>query len=625
VDADSEEVRKVSRLNRFLVVFLVAALMVAALVVAWGSTRHVEAQAGGTTADAAPLVLVGQKPRVQEFFAGDDANFTVSITNTGTVALQGVSVTNATTTGCNRSGLGPLAPGQSTSYTCTRENVNTSFLNVLEATGTADGGATDSHVANAFVKVLTPDLRITKRPTTQSVLPGATARFTVVIFNTSLDTVLIDVEVDDSAVNDCDREPVVPLNLGPGESIDYSCQQTNIQSPLTSVVTVTAIDPLSGDVLTASDVAWVDVLDVAATLVPQPNTVAEPGAPVVFPVGLINEGSMPLTLTGLTTNQFGNVLNSGNDAIDPAHNTCLPQPGLPTIQPYGGSYTCSFTAVVQGQPSDFSVILTATAKDRANQTVTATTSGTVRITNVPAAINVSATADPPFIHPPSSAVRYSVRVDNTGEADTVTVTQLLDSLLGSLDGRGTCDVPATIQPGFSYQCEFTATVAGTVGQQKSRTITAVALDDDLNPKTVTDSAIVTVSITDMPTQYAYMPAVTEYLIGSSCLDALPLSLNRQYRFLPPGYLAQQVFRFELTRSGRLTVEMANFVPRDGQLVVWTGVCGSLELIGRNPDTALNRTVELGTRPPGQYIIQIVNGNSQLMNVTDPYRLTVHFE
>jgi hypothetical protein len=106
---------------------------------------------------------------------------------------------------------------------------------------------------------------------------------------------------------------------------------------------------------------------------------------------------------------------------------------------------------------------------------------------------------------------------------------------------------------------------------------------------------------------------------------LPLSLNRQYRFLPPGYLAQQVFRFELTRSGRLTVEMANFVPRDGQLVVWTGVCGSLELIGRNPDTALNRTVELGTRPPGQYIIQIVNGNSQLMNVTDPYRLTVHFE
>ncbi len=612
-----------SRLNRFLVVFLVAALMVAALVVAWRGTRLVEAQAGGTSADATPLILVGQKPRVQEFFAGDDATFTVSITNTGTIALQGVSVTNATTPACNRSGLGPLAPGQSTTYNCMRENVNTSFLNVLEAIGTADGGATDSHVTNAFVKVLTPDLRITKRPTTQAVLPGATARFTVVIFNTSLDTVLIDVEVDDSAVNDCDRDPVVPLNLGPGESIDYSCQQTNIQSPLTSVVTVTAIDPLSGGQLTASDVAWVDVLDIAASLTPQPNTVAEPGAPVVFHVGLINEGSTPLTLTGLATNQFGNVLDSGNDAIDPAHNTCLPQPSLPVIQPYGGSYTCSFTAVVQGQPSDFSVILTATAKDRNNQTVTATTSGTVRITNVPASINVSATAAPPFIHPPSSTVRYSVRIDNTSEADTVTLTQLLDSLLGSLDGRGSCEVPMTIQPGFSYQCEFTATVAGEVGQQKSRTITAVALDDDLNPKTVTDSTTVTVTVTDTPTQYAHMPAVVDTIVGSSCVDAFPLGLNQTYQFLPPANKAQQVFRFELTRSGRLSVVMTNFVPRAGQLVVWSGACGSLELIGRNPDTALNKTVELGTRPPGQYIIQILNDGPT--NTTDFYRLRVNFD
>ncbi len=612
-----------NRLNRFLVVFLVAAVMMAALGMAWSSARLVEAQEGGTAADAGPLVLVGQKPRVQEFFAGDDANFTVTITNTGTVALQGVSVTNATTPACNRSGLGPLAPGESTSYNCMRENVNTSFLNVLEAMGTANGGATDSHVTNAFVKVLTPDLRITKRPTTQSVQPGATARFTVVIFNTSLDTVLVDVEVDDSTINDCDRDPIVPLNLGPGESIDYSCQQTNVQAPLTSVATVTAIDPLSGNVLTASDVAWVDVLDIAATLTPQPNTVAEPGAPVVFHVSLTNEGSTPVTLTGLTTNQFGNVLDSGNDAIDPAHNTCLPQPSLPTIQPYGGGYTCSFVALVQGQPSDFSVILTATAKDRANQTVTATTSGTVRITNVPATINISATADPPFIHPPSRNVTYSVRVDNTGEADTVTLTQLQDSLLGSLNGRGTCELPAPIQPGFSYQCEFSAVVSGEVGQQKSRTITATALDDDLNPKTVTDSTTVTVNITDMPTRYSYMPAVTDTIVGSSCVDALPLSLNRQYQFLPPANKSQHVFRFELTRSGRLTVEMTRFVPRAGQLVVWSGACGTLELIGRNPDTALNKTVELGTRPPGQYIIQFINDGPT--NMVDLYRLIVKFE
>ena len=91
-----------SRLNRSLVVLLVAAVMLAALGVAWGSTRQVEAQADGTATDAGPLILVGQKPRLQEFFAGDDATFTVGITNTGTVALQGVSVSNATTPSCNR-------------------------------------------------------------------------------------------------------------------------------------------------------------------------------------------------------------------------------------------------------------------------------------------------------------------------------------------------------------------------------------------------------------------------------------------------------------------------------------------------------------------------------------------
>ena len=96
----------------------------------------------------------------------------------------------------------------------------------------------------------------------------------------------------------------MPLNLAPGESIDYSCQQNNVQAPLTSVAVVTAIDPLSGDVLMASDVAWVDVLDMTAGLIPQPNAVAEPGAPVTFRVSLVNTGSSLLTLTGLATNQL---------------------------------------------------------------------------------------------------------------------------------------------------------------------------------------------------------------------------------------------------------------------------------------------------------------------------------
>jgi len=623
----------VSRRNKSLVALCVVVVMLAAWAVVWGGV-----QADDAAVDAGPLILVGQKPRVQEFYPGGDATFTIGITNTGTVTLQTVTVANANTSSCNRSGLGPLTPGQSTSYTCTRIDVEDSFLNTLQVTGVTEGGASNSHVGDAFVRVLSPDLRITKRPTTQTVRPGATALFTVIVFNTSPDTILTHITVDDDVTNDCDFDPTVPVNLAPSDSFDYVCEQTNVQAALTSVATVRATELTSGDVLTTADVAWVELLDMTAGLTPQPTSVAEPGAPVTFQVVLVNPGSVPIALTGLTTDKFGNLLTSTNPAVAPSHNTCLPQPSLPVIPPFGGSYACSFVAVAAGQPSAFAVTLTATGKSGSlTKTTTATT--TVNITNVPASMNLSASAEPPFIHPPSRNVTFNVRVDNTSAADTITLTELRDELLGSLDGKGTCSVPVDIPSGASYGCSFSAVVAGQTGQQKSRTINATAKDDDLSPGTLTDSTIVTVNITDLPTKYAFMPSVVDVsFIGSSCGNAFPLALNRRYTFLsPPGAQdvprpenTQHVFRFELPRQGTVRVELTNFVPRAGQLVVWSGVCGSLQLLGRNPNTALNKTVDLGSLPAVngqgqaiQYIIQIINDGKS--NKVDPYGLQVVFQ
>ena len=623
-----------SRWQRSLVALVIVGVVLTAWAALWGGVR-----ADDAAVDTGPLILVGQKPRVQEFFAGNDATFTIGITNTGTVTLQTVTVANATAPACNRAGLGPLTPGQSTSYTCTSADVEESFLNSVQATGAADGGATDSHIANAFVSVLSPDVRVTKRLETQTVRRGGTAYFTIVVFNTSPDMILTNIKVDDSAVDDCDFDPIVPVNLAPTQSFDYDCEATNVQAPLTSVVTVQATELTGGDVLTANDAAWVEVLDMTAELVPQPAAVAEPGAPVTFQVNLVNTGSVPITLTTLSTDAFGNILNPNNPAVDADSNTCLPQPTLPTIQPFGGSFTCSFVAVVAGQPSAFPVTLTAAAKDRNNLTRTTTAVGSVTITNLPAEINVTASADPPFIHPPSRNVTFNVRVENTGAADVVTLTELRDEFIGSLDGRGTCNVPTDIPTGASYVCDFSALVTGQVGQQKSRTITATAQDDDINPGTVADSTVVTVNITDLPTQESFMPSVVDVtFVGSSCGNAFPLLLDRRYTFfLPPGALdtprpptTQHVFRFELPSRGNVRVELTNFVPRAGQLVVWAGPCGGLELLGRDPRTALNKTVNLGSQPALdglgnriQYIIQIINDGRS--NSVDLYGLEVVFD
>ena len=638
-----------SRSNRSLVALFTVGIGLAAWVAvwamvwptswptAWGGAASV-ALADDAAVDAGPLILVGQKPRVQELFPGGDATFTIGITNTGTVTLQTVTVANANTASCNRTDLGPLNPGQSTSYTCSRSDIDDSFLNTLQATGVAAGGATDSHISDAFARVLSPDLRITKRPTSQTLRPGAKALFTIIVFNTSPDTILTNITVDDSTVNDCDFDPVIPVNLAPSDSFDYVCEQNNVQTPLTSVATVRGTVLTSGEVLTTADVAWVEMLDMTAALVPQPTSVAEPGAPVTFQITLTNPGSVPITMTGLTTDKFGNIFNPNNPAVNAETNTCL-RPSLPTLQPYGGSFTCSFVAVAAGQPSPFVVTLTATGKDRNNQTETATDTGTVTITNVPAAMNLSASADPPFIHPPSRNVTFNVRVDNASAADTITLTELRDELLGNLDGRGSCNVPVDIPSGTSYGCSFSAVVSGQTGQQKTRTITATAKDDDLNPGTLTDSTEVTVNITDLPRQFGYMPTVADVYVGSSCGNAFPLTLNRRFTFIPPEgpnpntpepENTQHVFRFELPRQGDVRVELTNFVPRAGQLVVWSGVCGELVLLGRNPNTALNKTVDLGTQPAVngqgekiQYIIQIINDGPT--NTRDPYGLRVVFD
>lgn len=620
--------------QRSLIAFLAVGIVVAALAGLLGNAR-LAAESSVAAVAGDPLILSGQKPRLQDFFAGGNADFTVAITNTGAVALQNVTVTGATVAACNRNNLGPLTPGQSTSYSCSRTNVTESFLNELQVNGIT-AAKTVSHRSNAFVKVLKPELRITKEPESQTVRSGATAFFTITLYNPS-DFIMTVEGVDDPLVEDCELNPTITINLPPKESLDYICTQPNVQESMATIATARTTNPINSNQYTASDVAWVEVLDLEASLTPEPGSIPEPGDHVTYTVSLTNTGSVPVTLMGLTTNQYGNILDPSNLQVEAAHNTCLPQPSLPTLQPFGGNYSCTFTALAGGQPSNFSVLLTATAKDKNDLDITATTSATVVITNVPASMALTLGADPSFINPPSRLVTFSVRVENTSPVDNITITAMNDEFLGDLNGRGTCELPVEgLAPGFSYQCRFSATISGVVGQQKSRTIFVTAVDDDLSPEMLNENDIVTVGITDRPAQAIFMPNITDDSVepNNNCFRAYPLSRNRQYFFRPPNKYNslvpldqrdQDYFSFELIQSGRVTIEMTNFVPRSGQLIIRPHVeggnppCGTPPL-ARNPDEALDRSIDLGTRPAGRYYIQIINDGPS--NVQDLYGLIV---
>jgi uncharacterized repeat protein (TIGR01451 family) len=85
-----------------------------------------------------PAISIVKNPKSQTVTSGGTATFTITVTNTGDVTLTNVTVTDPLSPNCNKT-IGTLAPGASSSYTCTRANVTSNFTNVAVASGTAGG------------------------------------------------------------------------------------------------------------------------------------------------------------------------------------------------------------------------------------------------------------------------------------------------------------------------------------------------------------------------------------------------------------------------------------------------------------------------------------------------------
>jgi len=258
----------------------------------------------------------------------------------------------------------------------------------------------------------------------------------------------------------------------------------------TDTVTASGEDD-NGNNIDGSDDATVDIVDVLpaidVTKTASPTTVLEgSGTLVTFTVVVDNDSTAdPLTLTSLTDDIHGNLNGQGSCATG----------GTIAV---GGSYTCSFTAVVDGWAfTSETDIVTAVGEDDETNEVSDTDSATVTILDDVASIELIKTATPTSFNEPGTDVTYTFTVNNLSDVDTVTINSLTDTIYGDLDGQGDCSVSQILPPTTgTYTCSITKFVAGDAGDSVLNLATAAGVDDDNQPVMASDDA--TVNILDVP-------------------------------------------------------------------------------------------------------------------------------
>ncbi len=106
-----------------------------------------------------PAITIEKTPDLQTILNGDDATFTISVTNTGDVDLTSVIVTDALASDCDNS-FALLSPGFSRVYNCTMPAVTADFTNTASVAAVDPLGdpITDSDTAD--VDVINPAVTI---------------------------------------------------------------------------------------------------------------------------------------------------------------------------------------------------------------------------------------------------------------------------------------------------------------------------------------------------------------------------------------------------------------------------------------------------------------------------------
>lgn len=242
-----------------------------ATVTALQASTQVEDSDSAMVEVVCPEIEFTKTPDNQVIAPGDTAQFTITVTNVGTMTFTSVVVSDVLTPACGMTLVDPLfappddafQPGESRSYNCSTQPLFGDFTNVAEVTATPAEGSPVTASDSAFVDVVEP-IEIEKAPETQQITAGDTAQFQITLTINLSETISI-YSVSDPLAPDCDRTSGTLGALQPsGGTVTYSCQEAAVTSSFTNLATVTATSS-SGEVQ-ASDNADVEALPPVPTL-----------------------------------------------------------------------------------------------------------------------------------------------------------------------------------------------------------------------------------------------------------------------------------------------------------------------------------------------------------------------
>jgi len=253
-----------------------------------------------------PEITVVKSPANQAVLNGNNATFTITVTNTGTNApLHNIIVSDPqcfTLTGpvgdTNSDTI--LQTTETWTYTCTVNNVTLAFTNTVTATGTPPSGPDVTATTTANVTVNTPLITVIKTPSIQTVASGGTATFTITVTNPG-SVPLNNIQVVDPQCSTL-TGPVGDTNsdgiLQTTETWTYTCTTTNVTVGFINNVTVSGT-MTGGPTVSDSDSAQVTIVApptpiIIATKTPSNQTVVS-GGTATFTITVTNPGSVPLS------------------------------------------------------------------------------------------------------------------------------------------------------------------------------------------------------------------------------------------------------------------------------------------------------------------------------------------